>query len=284
MIRCPDSGYPPGMRVVGVIPGGGSGRRLAPLPCSKELLTLGFRATPQGLRPKVVSSYLLDSMREAGIEQVFWLLDRGKTDILQYFADGAELGLRLAYVPTLESPSVVHTLDRARTFLSDAHVLFGFPDIVFEPAHALRSLRLRLLQGRADVVLAALPAPEEQVADRLRLDATGRVLELRVKATGIDWPHVWILAAWAPSFTRFLERWLLARESLASAALQPISAEPSLGHVLQAAIEANLTIEAETFQLGSFIDVGTAPGMAAALRRYGASGLEGASHNEAPSR
>jgi glucose-1-phosphate thymidylyltransferase len=272
------------MRVVGVIPGGGSGRRLAPLPCSKELLTLGFRATPQGPRPKVVSSYLLDSMREAGVEQAFWLLDRGKTDILQFFGNGAEVGVQLAYVPTVASPSVVHTLDRARAFLSDAHVLFGFPDIVFEPVHALRSLRQRLLQGRADVVLGALPAAAEQGADRLRLDAAGRVLEVCVKPVRSDWPHAWILAAWAPSFTRFLERWLLARESVASALLQPASVELSLGQVLQAAIEANLTIEAETFQLGSFIDVGTASGMAAALRRYGSLGLDGPSHSEAPAR
>lgn len=281
MMWRPDSGYPARMRLLGVIPGGGRGRRLAPLPCSKELLTVGFRATPEGPRPKVVASYLLDSMREAGIDQAFWLLDRSKTDILQYFGNGAEVGVQLAYLPTLASPSVVHTLDGARAFLSDAHVLFGFPDIVFEPVHALRSLRQRLLSGRADVVLAALPAPPQQLADRLRLDAAGRVLEVRVHPVDSDWPHAWILAAWAPSFTRFLERWLLARESLASATLQPASAELYLGHVLQAAIEANLTIEAETFQLGSFIDVGTASGMAAAVRRYGTLGLELPSHNEA---
>jgi glucose-1-phosphate thymidylyltransferase len=232
----------------------------------------------------VVSSYLLDALREAGVEQAFWLLDRGKADILQYFGNGAEVGVQLAYVPTQDSPSVVHTLDGARAFLSDAHVLFGFPEIVFEPVHALRALRQRLLQGRADVVLAAIPAPAEQVADRLRLDATGRVLELRLQPIGLDWPHAWILAAWAPSFTRFLERWLLAREALASAALQPASLELHLGHVLQAAIEAQLTIEAETFQRGSFLDVGTAPGMAAALRRYGSLGLDASSQSEGPLR
>jgi glucose-1-phosphate thymidylyltransferase len=272
------------MRVVGVIPGGGNGRWLRPSPCSQELLTIGFRATSQGPRPRVVSSYLLDSMREAGIEQVFWLLDRSKTDIVQYFGNGAEVGVQLAYVPTLASASVVHTLDGARTFLSDAQVLFGFPDVIVEPVHALRSLRQRLLQGRADVVLAALPVPPEQSGDRLRLDGAGRVLELRLEPSGSDWPHAWVLAAWAPSFTRFLERWVLARESLASAALQPVPAELSLGQVLQAAIEAKLTIEAETFPLGSFIDIGTAPGLAAALRRYGTLGLDAPSHSEASGR
>lgn len=268
-----DSGYPQSMRVVGVIPGGGNGERMAPLPSSKELLPLGFRATPRGPRPKVIANYLIDALREAGVDQVYWLIDRSKTDILQYFGSGAEVGVQLAYVPTEASPSIVHTLDNARGFLGDAQVLFGFPDIVFEPVHALRALRQRLSQGRADVVLAALPAPPEQIADRVVVDATGRALSVLVKPVDGSGSDAWVLAAWAPSFTAFLERWLLARASLASATLQAASPEPYLGHVLQAAIVAGLSIEVETFQLGSFIDVGTSEGFASAVRRYGEVGL-----------
>jgi glucose-1-phosphate thymidylyltransferase len=262
-----------GMRVVGVIPGGGCGERMAPLPSSKELLPLGFRATARGPRPKVIANYLIDAMRQAGVEQVFWLLDRSKTDILQYFGSGAEVGVRLAYVPTDASPSIVHTLDNAGPFLDDAQVLFGFPDIVFEPPHALRSLRQRLLQGRADVVLGALPAPAQQIADRVVVDAAGRALEVLVKPVECRGCDAWVMAAWAPSFTRFLARWLLARASLASATLQTASTELYLGHVLQAAITAGLSVEVETFQLGGFIDVGTPEGFASAVRRYGELGL-----------
>jgi len=247
---------------------------MAPLPTSKELLPLGFRATARGPRPKVIANYLIDALREAGVDQAFWLIDRSKTDILEYFGSGAEVGVQLAYVPTEASPSIVHTLDHARAFFSDAHVLFGFPDIVFEPPHALRSLRQRLLQGRADVVLGALPAPPQQSADRVVVDATGRALEVLVKPIDGGALNAWVLAAWAPSFTRFLERWLLARASLASATLQAASAEPYLGHVLQAAISAGLSVEVETFQLGGFIDVGTSEGFASAVRRYGERGLE----------
>ncbi|MEY2932106.1 MAG: hypothetical protein RL033_2855 [Pseudomonadota bacterium] len=258
------------MRVIGVIPGGGSGQRMAPLPCSKELLPLGFRATAQGPRPKVIASYLLQAMQEAAAEQVFWLIDRSKTDIVQYFGDGADVGVQLAYAPTQASPSVVHTLDRARGFLRDAHVLFGFPDIVFEPTHALRTLRERLLGSGADAVLGAVPAAPEQVGDRVQLDARGRALEVRIKPTGSTWPHIWMLAAWAPSFTSFLQRWLEARSTVSASGS---ASEVYLGHVMQAAIEAGLSIEVETFQGGSFIDVGTPAGFVRALQRYGAAGL-----------
>ena len=242
---------------------------MAPLPCSKELLPLGFRATAQGPRPRVIASYLLEALREAGAEQVYWLIDRSKTDIVQYFGDGADLGLQLAYAPTRASPSVVHTLDGARGFLQGAHVLFGFPDIVFEPASALRSLRERLLRSGADVVLGAVPAPVEQVGDRVQLDERGRALEVRIKPVGSTWPHIWMLAAWAPSFTGFLQHWLEER-TRSSAVLSGTPSELYLGHVMQAAIEAGLSIEVETFQGGSFIDVGTPAGFAQALQRHGA--------------
>src|SRR5688500_804040 len=116
---------------LGVIPGGGIATRLAPLPCSKELLPIGFRATPSGPRPVVGASCLRDSFTEARVRQVFWLLDRGKTDVMSYFGSGAAFGTRLAYVAIDSSPSVLHTVDGARAFLRDRPVLFGFPDIIF---------------------------------------------------------------------------------------------------------------------------------------------------------
>ncbi|HKO91323.1 MAG TPA: hypothetical protein VJU61_09235 [Polyangiaceae bacterium] len=258
-------------QLVGVIPGGGSGQRLAPLPCSKELLPLGFRATAQGARPRVIASYLVDALREAGVEQVYWLIDRSKTDIVQYFGGGAEFGVQLVYAPTDASPSVVHTLVSAAAFLRGRHVLFGFPDIVFEPAGALGVLRRRLFERGADVVLGSVPAAPEIAADRVLVGPEGRALEIRIKPLHSSWPQVWILAAWAPSFTRFLERWLPERTA-AGAAHAGAASELYLGHALQAAIEAGMSIEVETFQEGSFIDVGTAPGFASALLRYGTLG------------
>ncbi|HVZ32523.1 MAG TPA: hypothetical protein VG963_08855 [Polyangiaceae bacterium] len=265
--------------LVGVIPGGGGAGRLAPLPCSKELLPLGFRPTRFGQRPKVIANYLLDAFRLAGAEQAFWLIDRSKTDIVQYFGGGAEFGIQLAYVPTQSSPSVVHTLAAAYAFLRDRHVLFGFPDIVFQPENALRVLWQRLSRGGADVVLGAVPAPVTQAADRVRIGPDGRALEIRVKPIDNPWPEAWILAAWTPRFTRFLQQWLDVQH--------PVTGEPSppapelyLGHVLQAAIVEGLWIQVESFQEGSFIDLGTAAGFAQAQRRYG--DIDGAEDSEGP--
>lgn len=258
--------------LVGLIPGGGTASRLAPLPCSKELLPMGFRATPEGPRPRVLASYLLDSITQAGAREVFWLPDRRKTDIISYFGSGQSSGARLAFVPTESSPSVVHTVDAAGAFLRDRCVLFGFPDIIFEPSALARRAWERLRSGGMDVVLGAVHAPREQIADRILIEPGGRVREVRVKPLDSPWPDAWIVAAWAPAFTHFLRSWLAAQPQ-PGAAGSPL-AELYMGHVVQAAISAGMSVHAETLQEGSFIDAGTPAGLASALQRYSTT-LEG---------
>ncbi|WP_233744930.1 hypothetical protein [Leptodesmis sichuanensis] len=61
------------LEVIGLIPCAGQATRLAPLPLSKELYPVGLRSLPDGkLRPKVVSHYLLEKMRLAGIRKAFF--------------------------------------------------------------------------------------------------------------------------------------------------------------------------------------------------------------------
>jgi glucose-1-phosphate thymidylyltransferase len=257
-----------GLEPVGVIPGGGGAARLAPLPFSKELLPIGFRQTPLGPRPKVIVNYLIDGLRGAGVRRVYWLLDKRKSDILGYFGSGAEFGIRIGYVPTEASPSVVHTLDRAFEFLRDQYVLFGFPDIIFEPVEAPARLWQRLSQRRLDVVLGAVPAPAAVIADRVEVGAGGRLLRVRVKPLDRAEDPAWVLAAWSPRFTAFLHQWLADHERDEGLA----GTELYLGHAIEAARQAGLSIEVEIFPGGCFIDAGTPEGLRLAVERHGALG------------
>ena len=56
------------VRIIGLVPAAGEGRRLSPLPFSKELLPVGFfeETTEYGARPKPVCMYLLERIRRAG--------------------------------------------------------------------------------------------------------------------------------------------------------------------------------------------------------------------------
>ncbi|HEY7213872.1 MAG TPA: hypothetical protein VIC28_04540 [Thermoanaerobaculia bacterium] len=122
--------------LVGLIPAAGRAERLGPLPCSKELLPVGFRETPKGPVPKVVGHYLLERFRAGGIRQVFMVLHESKWDIPRYFGSGEIADVALAYLSIPGSRSVPETLDRAYPFVRDSLVALGFPDVIFEPVDA----------------------------------------------------------------------------------------------------------------------------------------------------
>ena len=71
--------------VIGLIPAAGQSRRLQPLPCSKEVLPIGFHvdARTGDLSPKVVGHYLLEMFRAAGIRKTYIVIRDGKAVIVQ---------------------------------------------------------------------------------------------------------------------------------------------------------------------------------------------------------
>ena len=86
--------------IVGLIPAAGQARRLAPLPCSKEVFPVGFEPVDaKGVgRPKPVCIFLLEKMAAAGAWKVYIVLRDGKWDIPSYLGDGSRYGLSLAYL------------------------------------------------------------------------------------------------------------------------------------------------------------------------------------------
>ena len=100
--------------VVGLIPAGGKGTRIAPLPCSKELYPVGFMSNDKNDRvlPKVVCHYLLEKMRLAGISKTYVVLRQGKWDIPSYLRDGAMFDMHIAYLIMNLPFGVPYTLDR----------------------------------------------------------------------------------------------------------------------------------------------------------------------------
>lgn len=242
--------------VIGLIPAGGVGSRIAPLPMSKELYPLGLTAPDAAgaVRPKVVSEFLLERMRRAGVERALFILRPGKWDIPAYFGDGSAVSMKLGYLVLGVPYGVPFTLDQAYPFVQDAAVVFGFPDILFSPEDAYCRILSRLYQGRADVVLGLFPTDQPHKAGMVDVDDQGRVRQVIEKPAASSLRHMWAIAAWTPSFSAFLHRYvqdLLKLPDLASAPEVPI------GDVIQAAIGDGMPVEAEFFENGRFLDIGT---------------------------
>lgn len=258
--------------VVGIIPAGGVSARLAPLPSSKELLPVGFLATPNGPRPKPVCLYLLERMRLAGIERAFVVLRAGKWDIPAYLGHGEQLGMSLAYLLMNLPHGSPYTLDQAYPFARGCLVALGFPDIIFEPADAYAQLLARQRATGAAVVLGLFPTDQPHTTDMVAVDPDGRIARIDVKPPASDLAYTWMLCVWAPAFTEFLHAHL-AEVELRRADPDPArrpQREVYVGDVIQAAIAQGMHVDSVAFPTGSALDVGTPGNLVRAVRHYAA--------------
>ncbi len=249
--------------VVAVLPAAGRSLRLAPLPCSKELLPVGFGSIPgvQGTRPKVVSHYLLECLRKAGVRKGYVVIRQGKWDIPAYWGDGEILGMDLAYVVIEGSSGPPDTIDRAYPFIKDKVVAFGFPDIIFRPRDVFAKLLARLNRPGVDVVLALFPAHDPKAMDMIDIDEDLRVRAIHLKPKTTRLRYAWLCAVWTPVFTEFLHQFLFGVKGGSGAGLignRKIDPQGDIpvGLVLKKAVQAKLEVEGVMFPSGSYIDVG----------------------------
>jgi glucose-1-phosphate thymidylyltransferase len=246
--------------ILGLIPAAGRAEQLGPLPCSKELLPIGFRETPRGPAPKVACHYLLERFRAAGIRRVFMVLHESKWDIPCYLGTGEIADVSLAYVVIPGSKSVPETLDRAFPFSEGSLVALGFPDVLFEPADAYARLIERQRATGADLVLGLFPTSRFRTTDMVEVGPDGRVIRIEVRPESTTLRYNWLLAVWSPVFTRFLH------EAVRSA--PEGEQELQIGAIVQEAVAAGLHVEGVEFPDGSYRDIGTPEELAAAMRDH----------------
>jgi glucose-1-phosphate thymidylyltransferase len=248
----------PPTEVIGLIPAAGRAERLGRLPCSKELLPIGFRETPQGRVPKVACHYLLERFRAAGIRRVFMVLHESKWDVARYFGTGEMADISLAYLSIPGSRSVPETLSHAQPFLEDSLVALGFPDCLFEPADAYARLLERQATTGADLVLGLFPAERHRTTDMVECGPDGRVCRVEIRPETTALRHNWLIAVWTPSFTAHLH------EMVRSAPED--EAELQIGAVVQSALKDGLHVQGVELPGGWYRDIGTPGELAAAIQ------------------
>jgi glucose-1-phosphate thymidylyltransferase len=256
---------------VGLIPAAGRARRIAPLPCSKEIFPVGFGDIGKKGRkhPKVAAHYLLESMHRAGAQKAYLVLSKGKWDIPAYFGSGSMLDMALGYLMTDLTYGVPFTLDSAFPFLNDKQVLFGFPDIIVQPEDGYVHLLDQMRASHADIVLGLFLADNPQKMDMVDLDADGTIRGIRIKPEQTTLTWTWITAVWNVSFTRFMHDYVVHHlETMApgGGSAADRREEIHLGDVIAAGIGSGLKIDKVMFPQGRYVDIGTPEDMVAAVQ------------------
>lgn len=251
--------------VVGLIPAGGQATRIMPIPCSKELLPVGFfQSNLDGqLRPKTACHYVLERMRWAGIESAYIVIRKDKWDIPAYFGNGSLLDMHLGYLVVERTPNVPYTLDQAYPFLRNARVALGFGDILFDSRDAFTRVLNRQDAGSADVVLGLFPTDKPEKVDMVEVDETGRVKSLTIKPRHTHLHYTWGVAVWNTTFGDFLHA-TAAQSTFSSAGEKEIF----IGDVIQAAINKGLHVDSVPVSDHPYIDIGTVEDLARAVRWF----------------
>jgi glucose-1-phosphate thymidylyltransferase len=242
--------------VIGLIPAAGLAKRLAPLPCSKELFPVGFkvcerdgRAEP---RPKPVSEYLIERMRDAGAHRIYIVLSHAKWDLIRYYGSGLQMGVHLAYLYLDHSLGMPCTLNELYPWLAgkDETILFGMPDTIFWPYDAFAEVLSMYRQVEADLVLGVFPTDQPERFSVVELDERSRVLSVTDKPAHTHLYNTWGMACWGPAFTELLNTYV---RNLPSS-----PGEVILANVFQLAIDKGLVVHGKFFEEGKYIDIGLA--------------------------
>jgi glucose-1-phosphate thymidylyltransferase len=257
--------------LVGLLPAGGAASRVNPLPCSKELFPVGFYSAKKrkNVPPKVISYYLLEKMRRADVKKAYFILRQGKWDIPAYFGDGKMLDMHIGYL-IMDLPfGVPFTLDQAYPFLQNSKIVFGFPDIIFEPEDAFSELLSKQEQTNADIVLGLFEARKPQKMDMVELDNQGNICKIDIKPTSTQLRYTWIIAVWAGRFTEFMHHFVLEHKHRYTTKTDgmPEKKEVFVGDVIHAAIDSDINIEHVIFEKSKYIDIGTPEDLAKAVHR-----------------
>ncbi len=239
--------------MIGIIPAAGSGQRIQPLGCSKELLPVGSRHVDGTERPKAVSEYLVERMIAAGAEQICMVISPEKTDLMKYFAE-RNYAAEIFFVVQQRPRGLCDALFRGESF-ARAHdvVLLGLPDTIWFPENAYRPALKSMLSRCAEVDLVLFPVGNPSLFDAVTCDESGLVKRVEVKQTS---PHSqWIWGAVTASGTAFHELKLLWESRHRQ--------DEYLGDLLNAFISAGNAVHG-THSGEIYMDVGTLGGYHAA--------------------
>ena len=242
----PDSEY------VALLPAAGIGSRLPDRPMSKELLRFGNMEEDGS----PVISHVLSCMRLAGIVDVTVVLREGKQDIRDYLAGSDWNDINFTFKITPGTSGVPETVALGLDDVQERSVVFGFPDILFEPRDAFVKLIHRLEKSGADVVLGLFPTDRPQKMDMVETDNAGRVIDIQIKPSATALDRTWILAVWRPSFSAYLYK-LVRGSAMRLADIAANSDGSHLGHVFQLAMADGFRIDSESFGDGRVLDIGT---------------------------
>jgi glucose-1-phosphate thymidylyltransferase len=239
--------------LIGLLPAAGRGSRLGAIPCSKEIMPLGFQLQPTAggarWRPVTAIETHLRALKLAGAARAAIVISETKSDVVRYIGDGSRYDLPVAYLYQQQLRGMPFALDLAAPWIGAATTLFSMPDTLITPVETMARLARRHQSCAADLTLGLFRTDTPGKFGMVELDASGAVVGFVDKPVDSNLELMWGLAAWSARFTRFLGEFLAHRA--------PDGLECVLSDVFLAALQSGLAVQALLLEDARYHDIGT---------------------------
>ncbi len=243
--------------LVGLLPAAGRGTRLGSIPCSKEIMPLGFRlqhtaTTPTGAgvrQPVTALESHLHALREAGVTRTALIIGESKYDIVRYIGDGSQYGQSVAYFYQQQLRGMPFALDLATAWIGAATTLFAMPDTLITPSDTLQRVLHYHTAHPADVTLGLFSTRTPHKFGMVERAADGLITAFVDKPAQTDLRYMWGLAVWEPTFTTLLHSTLHT--------VPPGGKECVLSDIFAAARAAGLRVQGVVLDPARYRDIGT---------------------------
>jgi len=248
--------------LVGILPAAGRGSRLGPIPCSKEIMPLGFgsqKDAPDGVwRPVTAIETHINAHSQAGAERIAVIIGPGKDDIVHYLGDGSRYGVSLTYMYQEDLLGMPYALNLARPWIGESSVIFSMPDTLISPSNLISELAGQHLSSANGVTLALFPTSTPERFGMVELDTTATVTRIVDKPLDSQLNLMWGFAVWSSDFTEFMHDYLgrVGRKD----------EECVLGDVFSDALTRQMKVGQTVFHDGRYIDIGTPRSFQSAVR------------------
>lgn len=233
-------------KLIGLIPAAGKGVRLG-LPYPKELYPI-IRQN----RYKPVAQYVLENLTASGVQDVVFVINETKHQLVGYFGSGRRFGCQISYVVQepresdngSTSPGLADALDSAYHLTQGRTVCFGMADTIMLPKDAFRRV-LEAARPDDDVLLGLFPTTRPEKFGMVQMDEERRVEQIVDKPAHTDLKFMWGFIVWRPAFSEHLHRCLL-EEGI-----------NDFAKIMNLAIERGMCFQGVQLENADYTDLGT---------------------------
>jgi dTDP-glucose pyrophosphorylase len=140
-------------------------------------LTLSMPKPMVEVSGKPVLSYILEGLRDAGVQKMLIVIGYRKEVVVDHFRDGSELGVEIVYAEQIRQDGTGKVVELAKDFCGADPFILSYGDILVDAS----SYRLLTRPGDNDVIITVRHAQDVSKGGAVYLNENFEVTDLREK-------------------------------------------------------------------------------------------------------